>query len=927
MRFKRLFRFAYLALMMMCCFSANAANSIAFYYGTDFPTDELKPFDWIVVEPRNFTFSKPWEKNKIFAYVSVGEAENRQPYYKNIPKSWYIGYNEIWKADVVDQTNVAWQRFFLNRIIGELWKKGFRGFFFDTMDSYTLGAKTPEAQKAQQAGLIKLIKAVKQKYPQAKIILNRGFELLPQVHQEVTAVAAESLFQTWDEANKKFKPVPEDHREWLLNKFKEVKEKYQLPIISIDYVSPNNRPLARQTAQKIYDLGFIPYVTDGALESIGVSTIEVLPRKVLMLYDDKESEGIYWSLALRYAAMPLEYLGYIPIFKDIRQNDLPEEPMTGRYAGIISWIDSSYIATNSALQQWLIKQKNNGVPIVILSQLEATLSNAFKKAFGLKIVDTDELPRSVKITKRSTILGFESAAYPNLYDFISIKAQNAQVLLQLKDDRRNISDAVALTPWGGYALNPFIVTLLPNEEVRWVLDPFQFFTKALKLQLYPIPDTTTENGRRLLMVHIDGDASVSYAEWYKGPLSTEVLFKEVLKKYAVPTTVSTVIGEVAPNGAYPKISPKVIPWFKKIYQLPWIEAASHTFSHPFKWQEAKFVSDKFIESTPDWFLKIRNYKFNLKYEIEGSVDYIKKTLLPDDKDCKILFWSGDCNPYDAAVGMTYTTGLLNMNGGGATITNTANSITNISGLGVYKGKYLQIFAPNQNENVYTGLWTGPFYGYERVVETFKLTNAPKRFKPIDIYYHFYSATKKASLKALKYVYDWVLKQPTMSIYTSSYIKKVLDFYHIGLARNVVDKNGAYVISTQGELRQFRVPKKYGYPDIQKSKNIIGFSPYYDDYYVHMGPLPTATLVLTKRRPTTPFLVSANGRIESFEWTDDGFKFSVMAYLPLSFTVANVKSCRILSVREKLYRRAKSRYNISYYMKKRVQDVIRIDCQA
>jgi hypothetical protein len=320
-------------------------------------------------------------------------------------------------------------------------------------------------------------------------------------------------------------------------------------------------------------------------------------------------------------------------------------------------------------------------------------------------------------------------------------------------------------------------------------------------------------------------------------------------------------------------------------------------------------------------LKIKGYKFDLKYEIAGSVDYIKRNLLPRGKECKVLFWSGDCNPYDEAVEMTYTTGLLNMNGGGATITNTANSITNISGLGVYKGKYLQVFAPNQNENVYTNLWTGPFYGFERVVETFELTNRPRRLKPIDIYYHFYSATKKASLKALHYVYQWALKQKVMSIYTSSYIKKVLDFYHIGLTKRIVGQE-SYIMNTHGDLRQFRVPKKYGYPDIKKSDNIIGFSSYGDDYYVHMGPQPQATLVLTKNRPTTPFLVSANGRIESFTWSSRGFTFSIKAYLPLRFTVVNVKSCRLQNVRENLYRHAKSDYNISYYMKKRRQDVIR-----
>jgi len=47
--------------------------------------------------------------------------------------------------------------------------------------------------------------------------------------------------------------------------------------------------------------------------------------------------------------------------------------------------------------------------------------------------------------------------------------------------------------------------------------------------------------------------------------------------------------------------------------------------------------------------------------------------------------------------------------------------------------------------------TGPdrFTVFERVIETFKLTDEPIRFKPVDIYYHFYAGTKPASIVALQ----------------------------------------------------------------------------------------------------------------------------------------------------------------------------------
>ena len=56
------------------------------------------------------------------------------------------------------------------------------------------------------------------------------------------------------------------------------------------------------------------------------------------------------------------------------------------------------------------------------------------------------------------------------------------------------------------------------------------------------------------------------------------------------------------------------------------------------------------------------------------------------------------------------------------------------GLGLERDGLFQVFAPNQNENVYTNEWRGPFYGFERVIETFEFTETPRRLKPINIYF-------------------------------------------------------------------------------------------------------------------------------------------------------------------------------------------------
>lgn len=105
-------------------------------------------------------------------------------------------------------------------------------------------------------------------------------------------------------------------------------------------------------------------------------------------------------------------------------------------------------------------------------------------------------------------------------------------------------------------------------------------------------------------------------------------------------------------------------------------------------------------------------------------------------------------------------------------------------LGLDKGPgAYRVFAPNQNENVYTNDRTGPFYGLDRLIETLQMTDTPYRFKPINLYYLMYSGTKLAALKALKKVYDYALAQPVFPVYSTGYVAKVLDFRDMAVARD------------------------------------------------------------------------------------------------------------------------------------------------
>ena len=864
-------------LLLLISLKAQAFNA-AFFYGTPFP-QELHVYDAVVVEAGHKDFQKIEGRmqGKLYAYTSLGEVGPERPYANAVPSVAKLARNPAWKSTVLDQTSPAWRAFFIDNIVAPLWQRGFRGIFIDTLDSYQLAATSPQAKAQQEAGMVETLRQLHERYPEMRIILNRGFEILPQVHQWVTAVAAESLFQGWDNAAQSYRPVSEPNRQWLMERLNHVKNEYHLPVIVIDYAAPGQRREAREIASRIRAAGFVPWVTDSDLDMVGVGYPEIQPRRILMLYSG--TQDINFTDLHRFAAMPVQYMGYIPEYKALNQ-PLPDSPLIGRYAGIILW--TSDMQDNAAeLKSWLLKQIDQGMHLAVIDQFGFARSNDNLNAFGLKVKDS--VPgNQVEIVDKDPMVGFEHpvSTYPDMLDVVDA-GKNSIPILRLKA-KGETTDVAAYMPWGGYVLSPFAIYEIPyHQGSRWQINPFEFFKRALNLPDMPVPDVTTSTGRRLLMAHMDGDGFASNAEFPGTPLAPAVMLKKIFRRYPIPTAASVIEGETAPWGLYPDKSAEMEKIAREIFRLPNVEIASHSYSHPFKWQE--------IEQNADgegYNLSIPGYRFDLDKEIAGSVHYINQRLSPPGKTCKIFLWTGDCNPDAAEIAKTESLGLLNMNGGDTAMTKSQPSLTFVGPLGLARDGYYQVYAPNQNENVYTNNWTGPFYGYARVIETFQLTDKPRRLKPMDIYFHAYSASKPASLKALEEVYSWATGQPNHPVYPSEYMRRVLDFNNSVMAKS----EKGWLFYGDGDIDTLRLDMRMGYPVMNGT--IAGYSNFNRDRYVHLVKSDVNIITLDDAPANSPYLADANGALLSWQQQGGQTLMTFNAYMTLDFTLHHAPDCTL-----------------------------------
>jgi len=231
---------------------------------------------------------------------------------------------------------------------------------------------------------------------------------------------------------------------------------------------------------------------------------------------------------------------------------------------------------------------------------------------------------------------------------------------------------------------------------------------------------------------------------------------------------------------------------------------------------------------------------------------------------------------------------MNLNGGDTLITKSYPSWTAIAPIGVMKGGYFQVFGPNQNEELYTNLWQGPFYGFRRVLETFAMTDKPIRFKPIDVYYHMFSGTKYASLQALKDVLHEVLSQPVTPVFVSEYAHIVLDWLDTSVARD----GRFWVIRNAGKLRTVRLPEGQ-VPDLSTAQGVAGYLAGPGGTYVHLSDSVARFAVVDAGQASRlPYLAEANGRLEHFSRTGSGFSFDLRARVAPMFRLANAGACRV-----------------------------------
>lgn len=656
------------------------------------------------------------------------------------------------------------------------------------------------------------------------------------------------------------------------------------------------------------------------LSSLGAGTVPEaveFDRKILALYDSDDGQTALRNHVRRRVEMPLNHLGLMVEYHDVAKG-LPTDARMKGYRGVVVWTASWAMKDAANFWRWLGRQIRAGRRVALMNGLAPTSDRVTKQLVPSSVIEETlglmglepgrefvTAPLDIEIIeKNSAMVEFERRLAHEAEFFQEVASVGKANRVHLRLRRRStaaISDAVVMTPAGGFVIPGYAVYLQEDlKTAQWRLNPFDFFATAFGVEDSPRPDWTTMNGTRIFYSHIDGDGFISQVKKKEDRICGEALYEEVLARYPqLPVTVSVIVVEVEKKT---RGGPRSIEAARKIFAMPNIEPASHTYAHPLIWDMSLTGPDGFLpfkdrfkpEDVKEGVLmpwNISGYYFDPSKEIVFSSKYIDEQLLPPGKRCRLMLWSGNCLPNLTALAITANAGLLNLNGGDSRFDGSFPSYIYVAPLYRKEGPYFQIHSSNANENVYTQDWSTDFGGFQNVIQTFENTETPRRVSPVDIYYHFYSAEQEASLFALQKAYGWAMKSEIFPIFASRFVEIANGFISTRITRD----RDAWVVSGNGECRTIRFDHTARYPDLARSEGILGFQHYQGSLYVALDDGDRHRIVLSDAPPREPYLDRASAYVNEFSREGGGFAFRTSATKAPRFVWKNLAASRAYDV--------------------------------
>jgi polysaccharide biosynthesis protein PelA len=253
---------------------AAAAGSIRWlvFYGESADEASFAGYDIIILD-RGYRGSIPTiaaSGARVCGYLSLGEIRTSDPLFGGLDQSVLLEPNPDWPgARRVDIRNPAWRSFVLEIAIPSITSAGFSGLMFDTLDtSAYLESIDPVRYRGMRAAAIELVGAIRERCPNMMLIMNRGYDLLPELAPKIDALIVESLLTVPGKGSGFVFADPVKVKQEIALLEPATQRRPPLPVLSLDYWDLDDTKTIAEIYRRERDLGHHPYVAGRLLDRI-----------------------------------------------------------------------------------------------------------------------------------------------------------------------------------------------------------------------------------------------------------------------------------------------------------------------------------------------------------------------------------------------------------------------------------------------------------------------------------------------------------------------------------------------------------------------------------------------------------------------------------------------------------------------------------
>ena len=731
-----------------------------------------------------------------------------------------------WRAEVIEGQALAAA------------KRGFDGFVIEgARELEELAERSPALKEARQKAFTTMVKELRRRFPDKRLVLQGGWELLPATHDVLYGLFFEGMFRQRDAAGRSL-PVTEAVAV-LHEKNVRVAQTLGLKVLVAEPGEPMAADLNAAAAERLQRIGCAVVVTGGKGEAEVLGPHLPEAREVLVLHGwEATQEGlavkaVEQTWAARELEPALKWLGLEPRYLTVsawrEAQAAGTLPAVTRLAGVL--VDADCVVPaglQAAMADWLVSAVKAGTPLLLGAQ-PLTTAASWDRLAGVLGLEGDG--QEIEGAGSLALSGyqaewFQAGQFPEQRALRAVDVQAPTQAERVLSYRRVLasgeakrSDVVFTAPWGGAWLARCAGA--PIEAFRWA-------ELALRRQeAAPVPDTTTVAGRRVFLSTVQGKGFCEPSWLPGGRLCAEVLRDELEQVPGLPVTVAVAEADIRgwSEGSEPSESGRYEVLARALFSLPQVEPAANTMSRPLNWQAEAFAAGPLRPGVPE-------NRFDASREIAGSLDFVRRRLLPPGKSAAFLLWPEGSAPGPEARQLVRAEG-------GWQLTESWRSGWSL-GSNEAEGAVELAAGPPDSAEAIAQAWMAEQGG----------ADTARRTGPAHLAYAFGDLKKTVNVEALRRIWSWCAEQAWHPMTAAGYARFLEDAAACRIDR--VGRDHWRVIST-GRALTLRLPSGRGLPDLTRSRGVAGYREHAGQLYLYLSGREVSEVVLRPAEAMTPHL--------------------------------------------------------------------------